>query len=142
VFAIQAFPCAEAASGSRQLILCLVSRMNPLSLIERLIEEHGSSAIQGKHLAMLKDEIAILLRKNEELSRENLDLKSTLGRLDQKKPIGDQCPYCNERTGKLAEIKPHPQSLLNQTGTKIGHYQCGNLDCGKSYEKQISMRNA
>ncbi len=115
--------------------------MNPLDLIDKLITEHGSSAIQSKHLAMLKDEIAILLRKLDESSRENSNLKAQLSRLQQKKPEGDYCPYCNNRTGKLSEIKRHPQSLLDQTGTKIGLYQCGNPECGKTYEKQISMRN-
>ena len=115
--------------------------MNPLDLIEKLITEHGSAAIQGKHLAMLKDEIAILLRKLDESSRENADLKAQLSRFQQKKPEGDQCPYCKNRTGKLSEIKPHSQSLLDQIGTKIGLYQCSNPECGKTYEKQISMRN-
>ena len=37
---------------------------NPLSVlfapIEKLIIEHGSATIQAKHIAMLKDELAIL----------------------------------------------------------------------------------
>ena len=59
--------------------------MNPLDLIEKLITEHGSSAIQSKHLAMLKDEIAILLRKLDELSRENANLKAQLSPLPREK---------------------------------------------------------
>ena len=115
--------------------------MNPLDLIEKLITEHGSAAIQGKHLAMLKDEIAILLRKLDESSRENADLKAQLSRLQQKKPEGDQCPYCNERTGQLVEMKPHPEDMLAMLGLKIGYYRCSNPQCEKSYDKQLKMRN-
>jgi hypothetical protein len=34
--------------------------LNPLSLIEDLINEHGSSVMQGKQLALLKEQITIL----------------------------------------------------------------------------------
>jgi hypothetical protein len=115
--------------------------MNPLDLIDKLITEHGSSAIQAKHLAMLKDEIAILLRKLDESSRENLDLKAKLADFAQKKPEGDQCPYCNQRTGKLVEMKPHPEHLLALTGLKIGYYQCSDPQCAKSYDKQFRPKS-
>jgi len=111
--------------------------MNPLDLIEKLITEHGSAAIQAKHLAMLKDEITILLRKNDELSRENLDLKAQLKNVAHEPPKGDQCPYCGERTGKLVDMKPHPEQMFATLGKKIGYYKCSNPGCGKSYDKHL-----
>ena len=50
--------------------------------LEKLIEEHGSSAIQGKHIAFLKEQLATLKeqfnvaqRRISELEAENDDLR-------------------------------------------------------------------
>jgi hypothetical protein len=63
--------------------------LNPLTLINQLIEEHGSSTIQAKHLAMLKDQITILQRqaaeatvKAEKLETENQHLRKQLEKLN------------------------------------------------------------
>src|SRR5438874_152742 len=60
--------------------------------IERLIEEHGSAAIQGKHIAFLREQLSILKeqfaqaqRRIEELEAENSDLRQ---KLEQAKPAG------------------------------------------------------
>ena len=48
------------------------------------------------NLAMLKDEIAILLRKLDESSRENTNLKAQLNRFQEKKTEGDQLGRASE----------------------------------------------
>jgi hypothetical protein len=60
--------------------------------IERLIEEHGSSSIQGKHIAFLREQLSILKeqfaiaqRRVEQLESENADLRK---QLQQAKPSG------------------------------------------------------
>ena len=117
--------------------------LNPLTLINQVIEEHGSSTIQAKHLAMLKDEITILQRKATELAAKVEQLETENGQLraqlQQLKPTipGDKCPYCNRNTGKLEEMKPHSEPMFAMLGKKIGYYKCSNPDCGKSYDKQL-----
>jgi uncharacterized protein with PIN domain len=118
--------------------------LNPLTLINQVIEEHGSSTIQAKHLAMLKDEITILQRKAtelaakvEELETENGQLRAKLKEQQPAPTPGDKCPYCNRHTGKLEEIKPHPEHMFAILGVKNGFYKCANPDCGKSYDKKM-----
>ena len=52
--------------------------MNPLKALlgplERLITEHGSAVVQGKHIALLKDQIVILERENAILRQKVIDL--------------------------------------------------------------------
>lgn len=111
--------------------------MNPLALIEKLIEEHGSSTIQTKHLSLLREEIAILQRKNAELQSENTALKEQVANAAPVDEPGDKCPYCRKFTGKLDKLEPHSEHLLQVMGIKVGHYTCQNKDCGKTYDKQI-----
>ena len=121
--------------------------LNPLTLINQVIEEHGSSTIQAKHLAMLKDEITILQRKATELAAKveqlEADNKKLTAQLQQRAaeihrltpaaPPGDECPFCQLKTGKLQEIKPHPERMFAMLGVRHGTYQCGNPECAKTY---------
>ena len=50
--------------------------------IERLIEEHGSAAIQGKHIAFLREQLAVLKEKSLESDRENSTLKARVKELE------------------------------------------------------------
>jgi hypothetical protein len=66
-----------------------MASFNPFKALEELINEHGSAVIQGKHIALLKDQIAILkeqfllmeghlgeaLSRVTELETENKNLK-------------------------------------------------------------------
>lgn len=120
--------------------------LNPFALLERLIEEHGSSSIQGKHLAMLKDEVGILQRKDVELTAkvqrletENNQLREQLQQLAPTNPPGDKCPFCNLPSGGLKELKRHPQPPFAHMGFKIGYYECSNPQCGKTYERQVKQ---
>ena len=121
-------------------------RLNPLTLINQIIEEHGSSTIQAKHLAMLKDEITILQRKTTELSAqveklqtENQQLRAQLQQRQPTATPGDKCPYCNRHTGKLEEITPDPEPGFAMLGVKHGFYKCANPECGKSYDKEMKQ---
>ncbi len=42
------------------------------------------------------------------------------------------CPYCQQPTGKLLEIKP--DKTFGNMGLKIKHYKCTNEGCGRDYE--------
>jgi uncharacterized protein with PIN domain len=116
--------------------------LNPLTLINQVIEEHGSSTIQAKHLAMLKDEITILQRKAtelaakvEQLETENRQLNAQLQKLKPAPTSGDKCPYCNRHAGKLTEIKADP--VFGDFGAKIHYYKCANPECEKTYDKHV-----
>ena len=65
--------------------------------IEKLIEEHGSSTIQGKHIAFLKDQIAavkeqfaIAQRRIAELEGENNNLRKKLS--ESRGPTAESLP--------------------------------------------------
>jgi uncharacterized protein with PIN domain len=107
--------------------------------IKSIIGDIASGAVKDQRIALSHEQLSALdLKLHDALARIR-ELEAELERCKRVDRKGDECPYCNERSGKLTEIKPHPQSLLNQTGTKIGLYKC--TECGKTYEKQISMRN-
>ena len=50
--------------------------MNPLSVIEKWIMEHGSASILRDHVALLKEKMADLETENRALKAENAMLKS------------------------------------------------------------------
>jgi regulator of replication initiation timing len=50
--------------------------------IERFITEHGSAAIQEKHISLLKEQFSIVLRENEKLTSENTVLKTKIETLE------------------------------------------------------------
>ena len=56
--------------------------MNPLkSLIDsfdKLINERGSATILREHLSLMKSQMAILERENDDLKKENASLKSQI----------------------------------------------------------------
>ncbi len=58
--------------------------LNPLKAIEELIVEHGSSVIQGKHIALLREQLSILKEQFTVLERENAHLKSENEKLKAK----------------------------------------------------------
>lgn len=49
--------------------------MNPINLIEKLINEHGSSTILKERLELLRDQISILEKENGALKSKNAILK-------------------------------------------------------------------
>jgi predicted nuclease with TOPRIM domain len=58
--------------------------MNPITLIEKLINEHGSSTILKERLELLKDQITALEKENGGLKSENTGLKDKAKHLESK----------------------------------------------------------
>ena len=50
--------------------------MNPITLIEKLINEHGSSTVLKERLELLRDQISVLKKENRALKSDNAILKS------------------------------------------------------------------
>jgi len=50
--------------------------MNPIAYIEKVINEHGSSAILRERLDLLKNQISLVEKKNDALKPDNAILKS------------------------------------------------------------------
>ena len=116
--------------------------------IKSIVGDIASGAVKDQRIALSQEQLGTLdlklkeaLAQNALLTQRVSALESKLAKYQQTERKGDRCPYCNEDSGKLDQIKKHPQSLLDQTGTKIGLYKCSNPDCAKEYEKQINMRN-
>lgn len=108
--------------------------MNLFDTIEKLITEHGSSAILREHLDLLRAQVAA---KDSEIATLNAKLQN-LQILENKFAVekpADTCPYCRRPTGQLTDMKPH--AYLGPAGVKVGYYQCENPACGKKYDKQI-----
>lgn len=60
---------------------------NPIKIIsglfEKLIVEHGSAVVQGKHIALLKEQFSLLGKENSTLKSDNEVLKSKLQNLEK-----------------------------------------------------------
>jgi ribosomal protein S25 len=52
--------------------------MGLTDLFSKFIVEHGSSEVQGKHIALFKDQLALADKKISELETENASLRSKL----------------------------------------------------------------
>jgi hypothetical protein len=61
-----------------------MASLNPFKAIEELITEHGSAAIQGKHIAFLRDQIVELKAQFLKLEQENAVLLSRVSDLQSK----------------------------------------------------------
>jgi hypothetical protein len=58
--------------------------MNPITLIEKLINEHGSSTILKERLELLKDQMSALEKENNALKSENAVLKDKAKHFESK----------------------------------------------------------
>lgn len=72
--------------------------MNPITLIEKLINEHGSSTILKERLELLKDQISALEKENGALKSENAVLK------DKAKHLESKLNDATKETQRLNEI--------------------------------------
>jgi hypothetical protein len=86
--------------------------LSSLNLIEKFIVEHGSAAVMGVHISLLREQLATLDREAASLRTENAQLKSTNEdlklKLQQAQPggfvrrdgllwrDGEHFPYCPE----------------------------------------------
>ncbi len=58
--------------------------LNPLTLLEKAINEHGSSVILKERLGLAADQFKQLEKENGELKKENDDLRAKLAELTAK----------------------------------------------------------
>jgi uncharacterized protein with PIN domain len=112
--------------------------------IKAIIGDIASGAIKDQRIELSREQLSVLdsklkgaLDDNKTLRQRLAELEGQLQRLASEETNEDECPYCKKHTGKLVNLKPHPQALLAHVGTKIAFYQCGNEHCGKSYDRQI-----
>ncbi len=72
-----------------------------LKPLEKLITEHGSAAIQTKHIALLKEQLTSAEKKIESLGTENKDLKGIIKSKDTEitdlRIKIDQCEKINKQ---------------------------------------------
>ena len=116
--------------------------LNPITLINELIEEHGSARIQAKHLLFLKEQIVSLKEQVSSLEEENVAFKAENSKLhgeidllNSQKKTGEECPYCFKPEFRLIESKPHTMKQLAAVGQKVEVYECGS--CNKQKEKVV-----
>ncbi|MHB8089783.1 MAG: hypothetical protein ACYDH2_16200 [Anaerolineaceae bacterium] len=115
-------------------------KFNPLSLIEDLINEHGSSVILRERLLLFKDELCRVEKERAELQikithllKENEVLKKQL----QQKNISDQFTeylgalFKKDFSGRYTAIAHCPECKrpLWNTDPRIFPYQCSTPGC-------------
>lgn len=114
---------------------------NPLALIEKLINEHGSSAILRERLLLLKDELTKLQNERSELMIKVSNLekeKSELIELLQQKSIPNEYKeymgalFKKDSAGKYLPIAHCPECKrpLWNTESGIFPYECSTNGCG------------
>lgn len=115
--------------------------MNPLSLIERLINEHGSSTILGERLLLLKDELSKVERERDGLQKKCLNLEKEVSSLREelnKKSVSSDFAevqgvlFKRDSTGSYTPTAycPECKRPLWSTEPDIFPYQCSTKGCG------------
>ncbi|WP_146405347.1 hypothetical protein [Allorhodopirellula heiligendammensis] len=70
--------------GYNGLTVMDMKSLNPLSLLEKLINEHGSAAIRGDQIALLRDQLIATTKRRSELEAENTNLHEETKVLSQR----------------------------------------------------------
>ena len=118
--------------------------LNPITAlseqIQKLINEHGSATILRDHLAMFKDQVVLLEKKNADLTSENAILKSKIQVLERK-----QQDLVEENETFRREIQRHDQSAqcnpLDEIKEKILLLLSEHQELStKSMAKKLSMK--
>ncbi len=116
-------------------------KMNPLSLVETLINEHGSSAILKERLSLLKEMLAKVEQERTELITKCSKLEKELGELRKQfyeKHIPEEFTeymgalFKRDSSGKytpVAHCRWCKEPLWNDE-PKIFPYQCSKPGCG------------
>lgn len=106
-----------------------MSSLNPLKAIEGLIVEHGSSVVQGKHIALLKEQLAILkeqiLQREKEtaiLRAENAEFKSRIESLESENSD------LKKEIAKLHENTDLSDNALKILNSLFNHGPCGDTE--------------
>lgn len=114
---------------------------NPLALIEKLINEHGSSAILRERLLLVKDELTKLQNERSELliKVSNLEKEKAelIEQLQQKSIPSEYKEYMGalfkkDSTGKFLPIAHCPECKRPLWNTEPGifPYECSTKGCG------------
>lgn len=115
--------------------------MNPLKLIEDLINEHGSATIRGERLLLLKDELAKVEKERTELYKKYSNLEKEVAELRDKLAKASTPPEFTEYQGALFKRDtsdkylpmahcPECKRPLFNTYPKIFPYSCSTRGCG------------
>lgn len=93
--------------------------MNPwkalLAPLEKLITEHGSAAIQTKHIALLKDQFSFLEKEKVELAAEIKTLQSKISVLESE--VQKSQKDNEELRAKIKQYEEAPRQLQNKAIT-------------------------
>lgn len=104
-----------------------------MGIVTDILKEFPLSAIFRERLVDMEKENALLKAENAVLKTKNAELETKLQNIERDKTIhGDVCPYCQQSTGKVIDIKPHP--VVWEAGIKVHYYEC--QGCGKKYDRQ------
>lgn len=80
---------------------------NLLNLFDKFVVEHGSAAVRGDHIALLREQLQIVEKQVEKLEGKNKELKERLYRYESNP--GEQCPMCRKPAFSLASSEPNPE---------------------------------
>lgn len=114
--------------------------MNPLELVEKLINEHGSATILRERLGLLREQCAAQQRLCADLQAENRELKATLDQSQRRAAALEQelqalkaatmnrnvCDNCGSPEIVRVGTRKHP--VMGALGVREAIYHCGK--CG------------
>jgi hypothetical protein len=105
-----------------------------LNLFDKLIVEHGSAAVKGDHIALLREQLQTTEKQLEKLETENKELKERL--LKYEEQSGEKCPKCRKPSFSLTSSKPDRD--FGDMGLSNYLFSCS--DCG--FTDEISAESA
>lgn len=114
--------------------------VNPLKLIEDLINEHGSATIRGERLILLKEELTKVEKERADLYKKCSDLEKEVAELRDKLTKVSTPPefveyhgalFKRDATGSYSPIAHCPECKrpLFNTEPKIFPYTCSTRGC-------------
>jgi chromosome segregation ATPase len=88
--------------------------LNPLDLLEKAINEHGSAAILTKHIEFFRDQLTALEKKNAELIERNRVLEQKSSALEgEKVTLNQQIMQLNEKIKNIQNSRPRNFDIIN-----------------------------
>lgn len=77
-----------------------------LNLFDKLIVEHGSAAVRGDHIALLREQLQVVEKQVEKLETENTELKKQLSQKTKQLEASTSGDEFVEHRGTLFKRKP------------------------------------
>lgn len=94
--------------------------LNPFTLINQLIEEHGSAGIMGKHLAFLKEQLSVLKEEGALASRKTTLLETENARLGaENKDLREQIQNLHPNAQRLHDDAAKILNLFFENGGNL-----------------------